>query len=339
MPSPHCAVYVSNAESGDIHVLQFDPASGALTTVQRVEIGGTVMPLALSPDRRVLHAARRSEPHAVLSFAVDANSGALSRLGEAPLPHSMAYIATDRSGRWLLSASYGGNLVAVSPIGADGVAQAATQTVPTGPNAHSIVTDPSNSFVFATNLGAGVVLQLRFDATTGQLTPNELPSIAVRAGAGPRHLAWHPDGRVLYLLNELDASIDVFAFSAGLGTLAHLQTVASLPSSFSGTPWAADLHLTPDRRFLYSSDRRSNLLSAFSVEPASGRLSLIGHTPAPTEPRGFNITPDGRWLIAAGQASHRVGVYRIDPRNGALEALNEHAVGRGPNWIETVQLT
>ena len=120
------AVYVSHAESGDIHVLQLEEASGALQTLQQVEVGGTVMPLALSPDRRVLYAARRSEPLAVLSFAIDAKRGVLSLLGEAPLPHSMACITTDRSGRWLFSASYGGNLVAVSPIGAEGMAQAAT---------------------------------------------------------------------------------------------------------------------------------------------------------------------------------------------------------------------
>lgn len=332
------AVYVSHAESGDIHVLQLNDASGALTIMQRVEVGGTVMPLALAPDRRVLYAARRSEPLAVLSFAIDAKSGALSPLGEAPLPHSMASIATDRSGRWLLSASYGGNLVAVSPIGADGVAQAATQVVPTGPNAHAIVSDASNRFVFATNLGAGVVLQLRFDAATGRLTPNQPPSIAVRAGAGPRHLAWHPSGRWLCLLNELDASIDVFAFDADSGTLAHRQTVSSVPPGFDGRPWAADLHFTPDGRFLFSSDRRSNTIAAFALDASSGQLCLIGHTPVPAEPRGFNITADARWLIVAGQAAQRVALFRIDPGTGALGAAGEHAVGRGPNWIETVPL-
>jgi 6-phosphogluconolactonase len=332
------AVYVSNAESGDIHVLHLDEARAALATVQQVEIGGTVMPLALSPNRRVLYAARRSEPLAVLSFAIDAKSGALSRLGEAPLPHSMACIATDRSGRWLLSASYGGNLVAVSPIGGDGVAQAATQVVPTGPNAHAIVADPSNRFVFATNLGAGLVQQLRFDAASGQLTPNEPPSIAARAGAGPRHLAWHPGGLVLCMLNELDASIDMFAFDAERGTLMQRQTVFSLPPGFNGTPWAADLHFTPDGRFLFSSDRRSNTLAAFALDVSSGRLSPIGHTQVPAEPRGFNITADGHWLIAAGQAAHRVALLRIDARSGALAAMGEHVVGRGPNWIETVSL-
>ena len=332
------AVYVSHAESGDIHVLHLDQARGSLTTAQQVELGGTVMPLALSPDRRVLYAARRSEPLAVASFAIDAKSGALSSLGEAPLPHSMACIATDRSGRWLLSASYGGNLVAVSPIGADGVAQAAAQVVPTGPNAHAIATDASNRFVFATNLGAGVVLQLRFDAGTGQLTPNQPPSIAVRAGAGPRHLAWHPGGHWLCLLNELDASIDVFAFDAARGTLAHRQTVSSVPPGFDGTPWAADLHFTPGGRFLFSSDRRSNTLATFAVDAASGDLSPLGHTAVPAEPRGFNVTPDGRWLIVAGQASGRVGVFGIDALTGALTAVGEYAVGCGPNWVETVPL-
>lgn len=332
------AVYVSHAESGDIHVLHLDDASGALTTVQRVEVGGTVMPLALGPKRRVLYAARRSEPLAVLSFAIDATSGALTPLGEAPLPYSMASIATDRSGRWLLSASYGGHLVAVSPISADGVAQAATQVVPTGPNAHAIATDASNRFVFATNLGAGLVLQLRFDASTGRLTPNQPPSIAVRAGAGPRHLAWHPSGRWLGLLNELDASIDVFAFDAERGTLAHRHTATSVPPGCNGTPWAADLHFAPGGRFLYSSDRRSNTIAAFVFDASTGRLGLIGHTPVPAEPRGFNITADGRWLIVAGQAAHRVALFRIDALSGALLGAGEHDAGRGPNWIETAPL-
>jgi 6-phosphogluconolactonase len=332
------AVYVSHAESGDIHVLHLDNERGELATVQRVEVGGTLMPLALSPDRHVLYAVRRSVPLAVLSFAIDAKSGALTPLGEAPLPHSMANIATDRSGRWLLSASYGGHLVAVSPIGADGVAQPAVQVVPTGPNAHAIVTDASNRFVFATNLGGGVVLQMRFDASTGQLTPNEPPSIAVRTGAGPRHLAWHSAGRWLCLLNELDASIDVFAFDADSGTLAHRQAVSSVPPGFDGTPWAADLHFTPDGRFLYSSDRRSNTIAAFSFDASGGRLGPLGHTPVPAEPRGFNITADGRWLIVAGQAAHRVALYRIDAPSGALTTVGEHAVGRGPNWLETVSL-
>ena len=332
------AVYVSNAESGDIHVLHLDEVRGLLTTLQRVEVGGTVMPLALSPNRRVLYAARRSEPLAVLSFAIDARTGALTRLGEAPLPHSMAYITTDRSGRWLFSASYGGNLVAVSPIGAEGMAQTATQTVPTGPNAHSIVIDASNRFVFSTSLGGGAIHQMLFDAGSGQLVANEPAQLLVRSGASPRHLVLHPNGRVLYAVNEHDAAIDVFTVDPARGTLTLAQTALSLPPGFTDTPWAADLHLTPDGRFLYSSERRSHTIAAFAVDASSGHLIPLGHTPVPPEPRGFNITPDGRWLIAAGQASGSVGLFRIGALSGALAAVGEHAVGRGPNWVESVQL-
>ena len=332
------AVYVSNGESGDIHVLHLDDKRGELTAVQQVEIGGTVMPLALSPNRRVLYAARRSEPLAVLSYAIGAKTGALSLLGEAPLPHSMAYITTDRSGRWLLSASYGGHLVAVSPLGADGAVEAATQIVPTVPNAHSVITDPSNRFVFSASLGAGAIHQMLFDAASGRLAPNEPAPLAVRPGASTRHLVLHPNGHVLYAINEHDAAIDVFTLDPARGTLALVQTAISLPPAFTDKPWAADLHLTPDGRFLYGSKRRSHTLAGFAVDASSGRLSPLGHTNVQAEPRGFNITADGRWLIVAGQASGSVGVFSIDTLTGALAAAGEHAVGRGPNWIETVAL-
>jgi 6-phosphogluconolactonase len=332
------AVYVSNAESGDISVLHIDPQRGTLTPVQRVEIGGEVMPMALSPDRRRLYAARRSEPREALSFAIDPKSGQLEALGHAPLPHSMANIATDRRGRFLFSASYGGNQIAVSPIDASGVVQAAQQVLPTGPNAHAIHADPSNRFVFATSLGGGVVVQLRFDAKTGQLTPNTPATLQPHASASPRHFVFSPDARFVYLLNELDAAIDVLAFDEVAGTLRTLQTVSSLPPGFTGDPWASDLHLTPDGRFLYSSERRSSTLAVFQVDTASGALTPVGHVPTEEQPRGFNVTPDGRFLVAAGQRSHRVRLYAIDPSAGALSDCGDSPAGRGPNWVESIML-
>ena len=332
------AVYVSNADSGEISVLHLAAGSGALTPVQRVEVAGIVMPLALSPDRRFLYAARRSEPWAALSFAIDPADGTLAPLGEAPLPHSMAYLATDRSGRFLFSASYGGHQIAVSPIAADGRVQPAQQALPTGPNAHAIQADPSNRFVFSTSLGGGVVTQWRFDAATGRLTPNDVAALAPHAGASPRHFVFSRDARFVYLIGELDAAIDVLAFDAVSGCLRTVQTVSSLPPGFVGTPWAADLHLTPDGRFLYSSERRSSTFAAFSVDATTGTLAPLGHTATEAQPRGFNITPDGGFLIAAGQLSNRVSVYRIDPANGALDKCSDCAVGRNPNWIESLSL-
>lgn len=332
------AVYVANADSGDIWVYHFDAERGELMPVQRMVIGGNVMPLALSPDHLFLYAARRSDPLEVLSFGIDPATGEIAALGQAPLPHSMANIATDRSGRWLFSASYGGDQIAVGAIGGDGVALAAHQVIETAPRAHAIHADPSNRFVFATSLGGGLVMQLRFDAASGMLTPNVPPWLLPHDAASPRHFVFSRDARFVYLLNELDAMIDVLAFDATTGTLRTLQTITSLPPGFIGEPWAADLHLTPDGCFLYSSERRSSMLAAFRVDRSSGALAPIGHTPTETQPRGFAITPDGRHLIAAGQRSHRLSVYAIAPDSGALDKRSECATGQNPNWIEVLSL-
>lgn len=332
------AVYVSNADSAELSVLHLDARRGALTLAQRVPVAGTVMPLALSPDRRFLYAARRSEPWAALAFAIDPTSGTLTPLGEAPLPQSMAYIATDRTGRTLFSTSYGGDQVALSPIDRDGRVQPAQQVVATEPKAHAIQADPSNRFVFSTSLGGGLVRQFVFDAQAGRIAPNAAPAHAPHAQASPRHFVFGPGARHVYLIGELDAAIDVLAFDQDAGTLRTVQTVSSLPPGFDGDPWAAELRLTPDGALLYSSERRTSTLAAFRVDPASGLLTLLGHTPTETQPRGFAITADGAFLVAAGQLSHHVSAYRIDAASGALAIGGRIAVGRNPNWIETVAL-
>lgn len=331
-------VYVSNADSGEISVLALDERRGALVTVQTVAGLGTVMPMATRPDGRRLYAAQRNEPWSVLAFSIDPGDGRLTPLGEAPLPQSMAHVAVDGSGRWLLSASYHGNLIAVNPIDADGRPAPATQVIPTGPKAHAMRAAPGNRFVYATSLGGGVVMQFGFDARSGELTPLAPRDLAVRDGAGPRHLAFHPDGRFVYLLNELDASVDVLAIDPATGTLRCVQSLSTLPPGFAGEPWAAELRLTPDARFLYTSERRSSTLAGFAVDAASGLLSPIGHWPTQAQPRGFAISPSGRHLIAAGQLSHAVGVHGIDPRSGALSLRHEHAVGRNPTWVEALAL-
>ncbi len=330
--------YVANAESHDISVLRLDPDSGALETVQQLPVGGKVMPLAASPDRRFLYASIRSEPVAVRSFAIDAGSGRLAPLASSPLPASSCWISTDRSGRFLLSASYGDSQIAVSPIDAGGVAAAAQQTAGTAPNAHSVQADPGNRFLFASCLGGGVILRYRFDAATGRFAADAAPAWQARPGAGPRHFAFHPQAPFVYLVNELDATIDVLGFEADTGALRAVQCVDALPPGFVGEPWAADIHLTADGRFLYASERRSSTLAAFAVDAASGRLARIGHVPTEAQPRGFAIDPSGRWLLAVGQLSTQASVYAIDDASGVLTWCGGHPVGRDPNWVEFVLL-
>ena len=217
-------VYVSDAEDATIDAYVMDANTGALTSIGKAEAGKTVMPMAIAPNKKFLYAVVRSQPTRVLTYAIDGKSGALKQKATAPLPDSMAYVSTDRSGRFLFTASYGGDKVAVSPIGADGLVTAeAIQVLPTGRNAHSILVDRTNHFVYSANLGANQVLQFAFDATIGKLTPLDPPAVKPEPGHGPRHLAFSNDDKFLYVLNELSGHVTQYAIDGTKGTLKFIE--------------------------------------------------------------------------------------------------------------------
>ncbi len=330
-------VYVSNADSQEISVLELDRAQGMLKPVESVNVGGMVMPMAVSPDKRFLYAALRSQPFRVVSFSIDGASGRLKKLGEAPLADSMANIDTDATGRWLFAASYPGHKITVNGIDKTGAVGAIQQLVPTAPNAHAIRADASNRYVLATSLGGDNVSSWRFDAQAGMLSPNEPALTTGAAKSGPRHFVWDRAQRFVYLLDELDARLHVYAWDAARGTLQLQQSTTTLPEGFTGKPWAADLHLTPDGRYLYASERTSSTLSAFKVDAATGRLQPLGQTPTEKTPRGFAIDPSGRFLVAVGQESHSASVYPIDAATGALGTPQRLPLGKNPNWVEIVE--
>lgn len=328
-------VYVSNADSREISVLRLDD-DGALTLIESRPVDGAVMPLAMSPDRRYLYASLRSAPFAVAAFARDPASGRLTPLSTTPLPDNMAYLATDRSGRFLLSASYSGDKIAVNPIASDGTVGPPTVVESTPPHAHSILTDPSNRYLFAAALGGDVILQYCFDAETGRLTPNEPPRVETAAGAGPRHILFHPSGSFAFVTNELDGTVNSFRFESGTGTLTLIASASVLPPEADGPPWTSELCSTPDGRYLYVAERTSSTITGFRIDQATGLLGPLGHTPTETQPRGFAIDPRGRFLVVAGQKSHAVTSYAIDPATGSLTPRQQLGVGRDPNWVEIV---
>ena len=330
-------VYISNAESREISVHVLDPDSGDLTHADSVQVGGGVFPLAVSPDRRFLFAVLRNEPYSVLSFAIDQTSGSLTPLGAAPMPDSMAYVSTDRTGRYLLAASYPGSKLSVSPIGSHGFVQPPQSIVRTELNAHCVIADASNRFVYCTTLGGDCVMQFRFDVATGALTPNVPATVRVAQGAGPRHLVLHPNNRHLYLLNELDASVYVFELDPETGALSEMQSLTALAEPLE-KPAAADLHVTPNGAFLYASVRTSNTLAAFRIDASAGHLEPAGHFATEEMPRGFNIDPYGRFLVCVGQRSNGAAVHAIDQQTGALTFLRNYPVGKSPNWVEIVRL-
>lgn len=349
-------VYVSNADDGDLSTYTLQ-ADGSLQAGPRVKVAGTVMPMTVSPDRKFLFAASRAKPFSVHSFAIDANTGALSPVGVAPLAESFPYIALDKTGRWLFGASYGAHLVSVNAVGADGKVSDPQQVIPIGRNAHSIRVDESNQFVFVPSLGSDQIFQFTFDAKTGKLASNTPAVFLMKANTGPRHFITSADNKFVYVLSEFLATVTTFALDAKTGTLTEVSSASALPADSKlgpgmargavGAPggppprntdndiWAADLHLTPDGKFLYASERTSSTIGAFGVDGATGKLTYLGSTPTEKQPRGFRIDKTGKYMVVSGEKSETVSTYAIEA-NGSLKPIGKYPVGKGANWVEIV---
>ncbi|MFN2644067.1 MAG: lactonase family protein [Burkholderiales bacterium] len=344
-------VYVSNAEDGDIGMYTL-AADGSLKPGERFQAGKPVMPMTVSADKRFLIAAVRAKPFSALSYSIDRASGALKQVASGPLAESFPYIYLERSGRYLLGASYGANLVSVNRV-VDGRVDEPLQVVHTARNAHAIRTDNTNRFAFVPHLGTDQVFQFLFDEKTGRLSANTPPLVQLKTGSGPRHLVFSADNRFVYLLNELTAVVTTLALDAKTGLLTEVSSTSSLapdsklqpgaprlpsdpPRDRSNDIWASDLHLTPDGRFLYAAERTSNTLNTLAVDGASGKLTYIASTPTEAQPRGFAIDPSGRALVASGEKSDTVSSYAIDPKSGALRLIGKYPTGKGANWVEIV---
>ena len=353
-------VYVSNAQDGNIDAYTMDTNTGTLAPIGKTEAAKLVMPMTVSPNKKYLYAVIRSQPVRVLTYAIDPATGVLTQKASAPLPDSMPYVSTDRTGRYLFTASYGGDKLAVSPIGENGLVEAeAIQVIPTGRNAHSILPDRSNKFVYAATLGANQVLQFIFNSKTGKLTANEPAMVSPEAGHGPRHMAFSADNKNLYVLNELSGHVTQYAVDAGKGTLTLVESISSVPAEAGlawGAPqapvgaapapaaaandkpkvWAADIQITPNGKFLYSTERTTNKIALFTVAPETGKLAYVANYATEAQPRGIKIDPSGRYLVASGEKSDRLSVYKIDQITGKLGEPNRYPVGNGANWVEIV---
>ena len=350
-------VYVSNVGDGDIGVYRMLD-SGGLQPSARIKAATTVGPMAVSPDRRFLYAAGRSKPYTVYVYSIDGGTGALTPLSTSPLAESFPYISLDKTGRYLFGASYGGHVISVNAVGGDGrVAAEPQQVIPVGRNAHSIRVDASNKFVYVPTLGSDAIFLFNFDAETGKLSSNTPSVYLMKAMTGPRHFITSSDNKYMYVLSELLGTVTTFAIDGKTGLLTEVSTATGLPPDSKlgpgaprgavggpGAPprntdndiWAADIHMTPNGKFLYISERTSNTLAAFSVDGASGKLTYRSSTSTERQPRGFNIDPKGRFLVATGEKSETISVYAIDPANGALKLLNKYPTGKGSNWVEIV---
>jgi len=328
-------IYVSESGDNRIALFTLNEETGDLTRTGAFDLNGSPGSPAIRPDHTHLYAAVRTTKE-FASIRVDPATGALSEAVMAPAGSNSAYIHLDKTGDWLLSASYSEGVVSVSRITDGIVTGKPVSSLVTGKKAHSIMTDAANRFAFVPHVvELNKVEQLKFDAATGMITPNTPPHLGGEAGAGPRHMAFHPGGRWGYLVNEQGQSVTRCDYDPSTGTLTRRETLSTTPPEWDKSKGScADIHVSVDGRFLYASNRGHDSLAVFAIDPATGKLTSLGQTPTEKTPRSFALIPGGgNYLVAAGQGSDTLIVYRRDPENGTLTPLKTYPCGKSPAWV------
>jgi 6-phosphogluconolactonase len=337
-------VYVGTYTGGTsaskgIYPMRLDLATGVLTEAGTPAESVSPSFLALHPSGRFLYAVNETggsakEAGGVSAFAIDARTGGLTFLNrQSSRGGSPCHLALDAKGRHVLVANYGGGSVAVLPVQESGRLDAATTFVQhegqsadpgrqKGPHAHWVDLDKANRFALVADLGLDQVLVYRFDPAKGGLTPPQPAAARLAPGAGPRHAAFDPGGRRVYVINELNSTVTAFSYDAGAGKLSELQTVSTLPAGFTGKSFTAEIAVRPDGKFLYGSNRGHDSIAIFAIDPATGKLTAAGHQSTLGKvPRNFAIDPTGAYLLAANQDSDTIAVFRIDKTSGGLTAV------------------
>lgn len=343
----------TGAKSQGIYVARFDPATGRLSPPELAAKVASPSFLALHPNRRFLYAVSETssfggQPGGALSaFAIAADTGKLTLLNQQGSGGSgPCHLALDHAGQCLLTANYGSGSVALLRVQTNGYLTPASSVVQhhgssvnpqrqEGPHAHFIMTDPADRFALTCDLGLDKVLVYRLDAAQSTLVPNDPPSAPVKPGAGPRHLAFHPNGRLLFVISEMASSLTAFAYDPQRGALQELQTVSTLPESFAGQSSCAEVQVHPSGKFVYGSNRGHDSIAVFSVAPDGGRLALVQHQSALGKtPRHFALVPGGNWLLAENMESDNVVVFRVDARTGRLTPAGQEVKVGSPVCAE-----
>lgn len=330
-------LYIGTWGRNQVHAVRFDPARGSMTPLGSVaEVSSNWV--AVHPTRPVLYVAAGEQGGTIRVFRIDDATGALEQTGEiqaqeAPgVTGGLSYIGLNDRADTLLVADFSAGSAATVPVGVHGGLEAVASRVhdtgsgpnprQAGPHPHHVVVDPGGRFTLVADFGADRVFVYDYDRATHRMSagsPDGPGWYATAAGSGPRRLAFHPDGRLVYLLNELTADIEVLGWDGRRGTLTSRQLLTTNAPGHSGTTSAAELAVSRDGRHVYVSNRGDNSLVVFSVDPSTGLLTEAQRLPCGgVTPWSFSLHPDGRWLFVANEVSSTVNLFRVDPRSGRL---------------------
>lgn len=320
------------SDSNGIFVYRFNAANGTSSLVSTVSGIENPSFITMGPDGRCLYAV--SETHGgeggqVYAYAFDRGTGKLRFLnkqlsgGDDP-----CNIITDPTGKWLFISNYTSGSLSVFPIEKDGSLGMRNQHIQhvghsikkqqQSAHVHCVIPSPGNRDVFVTDLGMDRVFTYELNQRTGQLTPGSPAYTAVAKGSGPRHMIFSPNGKFLYLISEIGGTISVFSYQPG--KLTEVQTRSNIPEDFRGRIWAADIHISPDGRFLYASYRDDlNDIAVYGIDRKTGRLSFRERVKSGGKtPRNFAISPDGKYLLAGHQNSGAITEFKRNMKTGAL---------------------
>lgn len=319
-----------------ITVADFDSDSGALSVPRMVIETRDPAHFTLSEDGKHLYMCNTGTPGGVSAFEVDRKTAALKLLNyKESKGRGPSYVSVDQSGHYVLDANYGGGYVEVYALAKDGSLGEQTAFVQhegssvhpqrqTKPYAHWFRTDPSNKFGLAADLGTDQIVIYQFDAATGKLTPNDPPATKVAGGQGPRHLAFHPNGKWVYAIAEMANEVMAFGWDGKKGTLTQFQAVKTLAPGFTEPSTAAEIAVRADGRFLYASNRGEDSLVVYAIDPRTGELTLKQRTPSRGKvPRYFTLDPTNQWLIVSNQEGANVSVFSVDAASGELAPKGE----------------
>jgi 6-phosphogluconolactonase len=332
----HPEPFLKSATGQGIYLLELDPETGALTPIGEPADIDSPSFLAISPDENVLYAVSEVSTWpegTVTAYKIDRTTGSLTFINkQGTLGRSTTYVSVDPSNRVVMVANYGdGRSAAIFPIRPDGgVAQASDSVAHSGtgliesrqdkPHSHSIQADPTHRFAYVADLGIDKIMIYQLDTENGRLLPNTTPSLDLPPGTGPRHFAFHPNGRFAYVIGELNSSITTLAVDSETGSLKALQTVPTLPEGVDpASSHASDIHIHPSGKFIYGGNRGHDSLVIYAVDNETGHLTYRGHQSSfGSTPRNFAIDPTGRFLLVANQNSGTIITFRIDLQTGAL---------------------